>query len=425
LLVTGARKVTEPKTMGESQGEVPGGQPIGRSANGLRTVSEPNPSSVSGVSDQVVGRDIAANKTAVPDWKQANPVAIERALQHALAKPSGGWFVLDATRTLKTPVRKPWRNGIVRREQMARKYVVDGVELVAWADPRNGDVTVAPAVCPHMGAHLGDGHVDASDCIVCPWHGLALPSAGSDNRSVRVPDPACRSELNPLEGLEAERRWGPPVQARVPGQGRWAPWRTHDDGVLFWVQPDPTAPDATDAPILTKRPDVHFTGVIRKEVVCEPRDVIANRLDPWHGVHFHPYAFASLEVLSNTDDALDLRVGYRVTPRHIMVVEARFDCPDPRTIVMTITGGEGVGSVVETHATPLHRSGHAEGTSTLPRTAVIEATLATSDRPGFAQALKGTVIARPMIELLAGRLWKDDALYAERTYKLRASNNRR
>ena len=170
---------------------------------------------------------------------------------------------------------------------------------------------------------------------------------------------------------------------------------------------------------------MHFTGVIRKEVVCEPRDIIANRLDPWHGVHFHPYAFASLEVLSNTDDALDLRVGYRVTPRRIMVVEARFDCPDPRTIVMTITGGEGVGSVVETHATPLHRSGHAAGTSTLPRTAVIEATLATSDRPGFAQALKGAVVARPMIELLAGRLWKDDALYAERTYKLRASNTGR
>jgi Domain of unknown function (DUF5914)/Rieske [2Fe-2S] domain len=382
--------VTEPNTMGESQGEVPGGQPIGQSANGLRTVSKPNPTSVSGVSIQVVGE---GNGAAVPDWKQANPMAIDRALQRALAKPSGGWFVLDASRTLKTPLQKPWRKGIVRREQMARKYVVDEVELVAWADPRNGEVTVAPAACPHMGAHLGDGHVDASNCIVCPWHGLALPSAGSDKRSVRV-----------------------------PGQGRWAPWRTHDDGVLLWVQPDPTAPDATDSPILTKRPDVHFTGVIRKEVVCEPRDIIANRLDPWHGVHFHPYAFASLEVLSHTDDALDLRVGYRVTPRHIIVVEARFDCPDPRTIVMTITGGEGVGSVVETHATPLHRSGHTEGTSALPRTVVIEATLATSDRPGFAQALKGAVIARPMIELLAGRLWKDDALYAERTYKLRASS---
>jgi isorenieratene synthase len=207
---------------------------------------------------------------------------------------------------------------------------------------------------------------------------------------------------------------------RVAGQGRWEPWRTFNDGVLLWVQPNPTAPDATDAPILTKRPDTHFTGVIRREAVCEPRDIIANRLDPWHGVHFHPYAFASLEVLSHTYEALDLRVGYRVTPRHVMVVEARFECPEPRTIVMTITGGEGVGSVVETHATPITRSVDAAGSLTLPRTAIIEATLATSDRPGFAQALKGAVIARPMIELLAGRLWKDDAKYAERTYAVRA-----
>ena len=114
--------------------------------------------------------------------------------------------------------------------------------------------------------------------------------------------------------------------------------------------------------------------------------------------------------------------GYRVTPRHILAVDARFDCPDPGTIVMTITGGEGIGSVVETHATPLHRAINTAGTSTLPRTAVIEATLATSDRPGFALALRGAVIARPMIELLAGRLWKDEALYAERTYKIRTGS---
>jgi hypothetical protein len=334
-----------------------------------------------------------AQAKGVPDWQQANPMAIDRALQHALAKPSDGWFVLDATRTLQKPELKSWRSGIRERQQTARKYVVDGVELVAWVNAQTGAITVAPALCPHMGAHLGDGHIDASNCVVCPWHGLSLPGVRAS-------------------GAEGSNR--------VAGQGRWEPWRTHNDGVLFWVQPDPTASGATDRPILTKRPATYFTGVIRREAACEPRDIIANRLDPWHGVHFHPYAFASLEVLSNTDDALDLRVGYRVTPRHIMVVEARFDCPDSRTIVMTITGGEGVGSVVETHATPMHRSVCAAGVSTLPRTAIIEATLATSDRPGFAQALKGAAIARPMIELLAGRLWKDDAKYAERMYAIRA-----
>ncbi len=319
-----------------------------------------------------------------PDWQRANPIAIARSLQHALAKPSGGWFVLDATQTLwphsHPPVGRPSR--IQNNKPM--RYVVDGHELVAFVDPIASTLSVAPAACPHMGAHLADGHVDANGCLVCPWHGLALPSAS---------------------------------RPRVSGQGTWSPMRTFDDGVLTWVQFNPDADDATDAPIITKRPDRFLEGVIRREGTCEPRDVIANRLDPWHGVHFHPYAFASLEVLENSDDHLDLRVGYRVTPKHIMLVQARFDCPDPRTIVMTITDGEGVGSVVETHATPLIHAGPGRS----PRTAIIEATLATSDRSGFTHALKGAAIARPIIRFFANRLWRDDIRYAERTWQLRNS----
>ncbi len=304
-----------------------------------------------------------------PDWKQAHGPAIAAALRHAMAKPSGGWFVVGATRSLGRRPAKPQR------------HVVDGTELVSWI--ADGHVAIAPAACPHLGAHLGDGRVTDGGELICPWHGLALPGRPDD---------------------------------RVDGQGRWSPLPVHDDGVLTWVQLNPAGDDALEAPIITKRPDRYFDAVIRRDVTAEPRDVLANRLDPWHGVHFHPYAFASLEVLAASDDALDLRVAYRVTPRHRIEVEARFDCPDPRTIVMTITGGEGTGSVVETHATPLVRV--APGVA--PRTAVIEATLATSDRPGFITALKGASIARPIIGAMAARLWRDDARYAERTYALRS-----
>jgi hypothetical protein len=50
-------------------------------------------------------------------------------------------------------------------------------------------------------------------------------------------------------------------------------------------------------------------------------------------------------------------------------VRAEFTCPDSRTIVMHITEGEGAGSVVETHATPLGLGGDGR-----PRTTVTEAT---------------------------------------------------
>ena len=147
------------------------------------------------------------------------------------------------------------------------------------------------------------------------------------------------------------------------------------------------------------------------EIACDPAHVIANRLDPWHGAHFHPYSFGALEVLEDSAECLTIRVEKRIAGRLRVEVDATFHCPDARTIVMTIVRGEGEGSVVETHATPL-----APGS-----TAVVEATLATSARPGFAQASKVSRLIRPLIERSARRLWVDDAAYAERLAELERS----
>jgi isorenieratene synthase len=303
-----------------------------------------------------------------PDWVQASPMRIERALRHALGKRSGGWYVLGAAREItRTPVG----------------YTVLGQELVAWRG-REGRLRVAPAACPHMGADLSCGRV-AGDELVCPWHGLRL--------------------------------------GETP-HGRWRPLPSWDDGVLAWVRLDPPgglgraeneADPPTEAPILPERPARFLDGVVRVDAICEPRDVLANRLDPWHGAWFHPHSFARLRVLEETVEAITVRVSYRVLGPVAVEVDARFHCPDPRTIVMTIVRGEGRGSVVETHATPL-----GVGTDGRPRTAIIEATLATSERAGFARALAARHVLRPFIEARARRLWVEDAAYAERAYALRA-----
>lgn len=291
-----------------------------------------------------------------PDWVQANPVRIERALKRALAQPSGGWAVLDASDRI---TKKP------------RAMMVAGRELVLWRAPDGP--RAAPEACPHMGASLCEGHVDANGRVVCPWHGLAL----------------------------GDRK-----------HGSWAPLPVHDDGVLTWVRmPELLAPGETptDAPILPARPRTFLSGVIRREARCEPRDILANRLDPWHGAHFHPHSFLRLRVIDEDETQITVRVVYKVLGPLGMEVDARFDCPDPRTIVMTIVAGDGAGSVVETHATPL----------THDRTAVTEATLATSDRVGFGLAKRVNKLVRPFIERRADRLWEEDCAYAERTYALR------
>jgi len=286
------------------------------------------------------------------DWEQARPARIQRALEHALAKPSGGWFVVDAARAVTAS---------------PRLHRIDGKEVVVWRAA--GRALAAPNTCPHMGASLAEGHVRADGKLVCPWHGLALGDAP---------------------------------------HGGWRPYDTHDDGVLVWARVAAHEP-RTAAPILAPRPREFVSGVIRMEATCEPADVIANRLDPWHGAHYHPHSFAGLKVTSMDEDVLRVRVTYRVVGSVGVEVDATFHCPEPRTIVMTIVEGEGTGSVVETHATPLGRG----------RTAIIEATLATSDRTGFRVALRAGSLLRPFIERRARRLWVEDAAYAERRFALR------
>ena len=308
----------------------------------------------------------------VPTYQQAEPALIDAALQRAHRRPTGNWYVFAAS----TDVRgdRPFGTSVA------------GLEIVAWRDEQGG-LHVGPAACPHLGADLATGTVVCGG-LICPWHGLRL-SGG--------------------------REFG------------WKPLPAHDDGVLVWVRLDAIGgEEPLDAPVLAARPTgPQLTAVTRLEGACEPRDIIANRLDPWHGAWFHPYSFAQLEVLSappvDADDDADIftvAVTFHLGRVGMPVITA-FSVPEPRTVVMHIVEGEGVGSVVETHATPI-----GPGPDGRPRTAVIEAVIAASGRTGFQLSLLGAPLLRPLMKLGAARLWRDDLAYAERRYALRAKESR-
>ncbi|MCX6466664.1 MAG: DUF5914 domain-containing protein [Pseudonocardiales bacterium] len=306
----------------------------------------------------------------VPSWADAKPGIIRAALARALARPSGGWYVLAGSREV--------------RADRAFGRVIGGREVVAWRDGA-GTLHAGPGACPHLGAALCDAPVHDGR-LVCRWHGLAL---------------------------------GP------EGHRGWRTFPVHDDGVLAWVRLESAGEAVTDAPVLGPRPDPERSVAAVATMIgrCEPEDVLANRLDPWHGAWFHPYSFANLRVLSapavdcpDTEDRFLVEVAFTLVPRVGVPVIAEFTCPDPRTITMEIVDGEGAGSVVETHATPLRPDEHGR-----PRTAVIEATVAHSDRPGFVHTRKVAGALRPLMALAARRLWRDDLDYAERRYALRAA----
>ncbi|MBC3192413.1 Rieske (2Fe-2S) protein [Pseudonocardia sp. C8] len=304
-----------------------------------------------------------------PTHADADPALISAALERARARPSGNWFVVAASREVRAD--RPFGTR------------VGGRELVAWRDT-GGQVRIGPGACPHLGAPMALAAVDRGE-LVCRWHGLRLGAR--------------------------------------PGPG-WSPYPAHDDGVLVWARLDALGgEDPTEVPVVPRRPAGRtLDAVTTLTGVCEPEDIVANRLDPWHGAWFHPYSFQRLTVesapaargVAEGDDRFTVAVTFKVGPGLGVPVRAEFVCPEPRTVVMRILEGEGAGSVVETHATP-----RGPGRDGRPRTSVIEAVVAGSERPGFAVASRLAPAIRPAMTAAATRLWRDDLDYAERRYALR------
>ncbi|OBG40673.1 DUF5914 domain-containing protein [Mycobacterium sp. E3198] len=300
-----------------------------------------------------------------PTYREAQPAIIDAALERSQRRPTGNWYAFAASRD----VRAGHPHG-------AR---VAGVDLVAWRD-RHRRLRVGPASCPHLGADLATGLV-RDGILYCRWHGLALDGE--------------RCEL------------------------RWRPFPSHDDGVLAWVRLDSVGGEAPlDEPVIAPRPSKGtLTAVTRLVGRCEPADIVANRLDPWHGAWFHPYSFTRLDVLTTPteeDDRFLVSVTFRMGRFGVPVI-AEFTAPEARTVVMRIIEGEGTGSVVETHATPIGL-----GSDGRPSVAVVEATVATSQRPGFTAARRAGPLITPLMRYAATRLWRDDLAYAERRYRRRA-----
>ncbi|GHE73423.1 (2Fe-2S) ferredoxin [Streptomyces longispororuber] len=315
-------------------------------------------------------RDAVPWERQRPTWREARRAVDAEARRRAGARPSGNWYVVGASRAVR-------RDGKLAR-------TVAGQEVVVWRGP-GGRLVGGPGICPHLGAPLRDSPVRCGT-LVCHWHGLALDG-------------------QPYAG--------------------WSPLPVHDDGVLVWVRLDAVGgEEPLAAPVVPPRPAAAraLAAVWTGEGTCEPEDVVANRLDPWHGAWFHPYSFVDLRVVDAPGapgggvDAFTVEVSFKVVGRLVVPVRAVFTAPEPRTVVMRITEGEGEGSVVESHATPL-------GADALgrPRTAVVEAVVAASDRRGFTVARRAAPLLRPLMRTAAGRLWRDDLAYAERRWHLRST----
>ncbi len=186
----------------------------------------------------------AAWSAQQPTYQDANPAVIRAALSRALRRPGGNWFVFAASTQITTK---------------AFAATVAGHQLVAWRGS-SGALLVAPRACPHLGADLSCAPVEGGT-LVCPWHGLRF---GAHRQAAGSRTPPTTTVCCAGFALTPSRRRRPRPTPRRPAAAR------------------ASRAGGGDPPGRGLR----------------PRDIVANRLDPWHGAWFHPYSFTQLNVLS-------------------------------------------------------------------------------------------------------------------------------
>jgi hypothetical protein len=292
-------------------------------------------------------------------WAHADAARIQAALTAAAARDPGGWYVAGASRQV--------------RRGVSTTRTVAGREVVFWRDA-DGVLNAGPGICPHLGALLDRCPV-VGGSVRCRWHGMSLPSRAAP---------------------------------------QWTPYRAFDDGVLVWVRLPTVGESGSTAPAVPDRPELaaSVAAVTYRDGICEPGDIIANGLDPRLN---QDASRLTVDDEAGGEQRLVVDVTFRLIQRWGVPVRAEFSWPDARTIVMRIVEGEGAGSVVETHATPLGADERGR-----PRTRMTEVTVAHSVRAGFRIARHLGPFVRPAMRRTAHRLRHDDLVSAERRYALRA-----
>ena len=104
-----------------------------------------------------------------------------------------------------------------------------GQDVVAFRTA-SGDVCVADAYCPHLGAHLGHGGQVIGECIRCPFHGFRFDARGE---CTFIPYGTKPPPLAKLRTLPAVERNGL-IVAWHDGEGRAPAWEVPALDMTGW-----------------------------------------------------------------------------------------------------------------------------------------------------------------------------------------------
>lgn len=149
--------------------------------------------------------------------------------------------------------------GVQSLDYVGRKLVIFRTE--------DGQVALADAYCPHLGAHLGIGGTVVGSALRCPFHGWEWEHSG-----------ACRNI---------------PYTKRIPPNARLQTYPVVERNGAIWFWFDPAgAPPSFEVPTIAEwgQPDYgtaweHHTWVIR----TYPQDILENGIDWPHVMPVHGF----------------------------------------------------------------------------------------------------------------------------------------
>ena len=158
---------------------------------------------------------------------------------------------------------------VTSRETMEKQVLLQktwlGERIVVWCDA-NGDVCVAEAVCPHLGADLGpdSGGRVCGGRLVCPFHGFEYDVTGQCVATPYAPAPrSARLRVFPTREIE----------------GLVFAWRSSAGRPPQWEIPDPPS-DGSEWSDMRFR-SIRFAG--------HPQETTENAVDFGHLRYVHGY----------------------------------------------------------------------------------------------------------------------------------------
>lgn len=244
-------------------------------------------------------------------------------------------------------------------------------EIVFWRAPDDERaVEAASAVCPHWGGPLGEGAVDAKGTLTCPWHGWQFRNGYCIDRP----------------------------RLKLPR------YLAHDDGILLWVRL-PWDIDEITRPPLQNRPADSVAFWFDIPIESDVYHVQENYLDFLHPAEYHASVFNHCVYLGKEGDIHRVELGYKLPFGKSLITRTRVWAPTPFQVRNEVYEGLGVGTVIESHITPLRHD----------RTLIHEiyhVPQAVTPGPGWP-------LMRLFMRRSARRIREEDSIFSARRYRLR------